>query len=95
MNAQLIERHFATIGARAKVRPETRRGRTGVTIDIGHNGEGEFFDIALAEPRLADVRVVDTQPRIRHLLLMSEQEDGKHKFLCGHDEQHWRRNRSW
>ena len=89
MNAHLIERHFAKIGARAKVHPETRRDRTGVTIDIGHDGEGEFFDIALAQPRLADVRVVDTQPRIRHLLLMSEQEDGKHKFLCGHDERHW------
>ncbi len=91
MNAHLIERHFAKIGARAKVHPETRRDRTGVTIDIGHDGEGEFFDIALAQPRLADVRVVDTQPRIRHLLLMSEQEDGKQKskFLCGHDERHW------
>ena len=89
MNAHLIERHFAKIGARAKVHPETRRDRTGVTIDIGHDVEGEFFDIALAQPRLADVRVVDTQPRIRHLLLMSEQEDGKHKFLCGHDERHW------
>lgn len=89
MNAHLIERHFAKIGARAKVHPETRRDCTGVTIDIGHDGEGEFFDIALAQPRLADVRVVDTQPRIRHLLLMSEQEDGKHKFLCGHDERHW------
>jgi len=89
MNAHLIERHFAKIGARAKVHPETRRDRTGVTIDIGHDGEGEFFDIALAQPRLAEVRVVDAQPRIRHLLLMSEQEDGKHKFLCGHDERHW------
>ncbi|MHB0961360.1 MAG: hypothetical protein ACYC0X_22050 [Pirellulaceae bacterium] len=89
MNSHLIERHFAKIGARAKVHPETRRDRTGVTIDIGHDGEGEFFDIALAQPQLADVRVVDTQPPIRHLLLMSEQEDGKHKFLCGHDERHW------
>ena len=91
MNAHLIERHFAKIGARAKVHPETRRDRTGVTIDIGHDVEGEFFDIALAQPRLADVRVVDAQPRIRHLLLMSDQEDGKQKvkFLCGHDERHW------
>ncbi len=89
MNVHLIERHFAQIGARAQVRPDTRRGGTGVTIDIGRDSEGEFFDIALAQPRPADVRVVDTQPRIRHLLLMSEQGDGKHKFLCGHDERHW------
>jgi hypothetical protein len=26
---------------------------------------------------------------MRHLLLMSDQNDGKHKFLCGHDERHW------
>ena len=89
MNAHLIERHFAKIGARAKVYPETRRDRTGVKIDIGHDGEGEFFDIALAQPRLAEVPVVDTQPRIRHPLLMCERADGKHKFLCGHDERHW------
>lgn len=32
---------------------------------------------------------VDTQPQLRHLLLMSRQNDGKHKFLCGHEERHW------
>jgi hypothetical protein len=90
MSAHLIERHFEKIGARAKVRPETRRNRIdGVTIDIRSDGEGEFFDIALARASRADVRVVDVQPRIRHLLLMSNQNDGKHKFLCGHDERHW------
>lgn len=90
MKAHVIERHFDKIGARAKVHPETRRNRTDpVTIDIGHDGEGEFFDIATARIAPADLRVVDVQPRIRHLLLMSEQEDGKHKFLCGHDERHW------
>jgi hypothetical protein len=72
------------------VHPETRHNRSnGVTIDIGHDGEGEFFDIAMARTSRADVRVVDAQPRIRHLLLMSDQDDGKHKFLCGHDERHW------
>ena len=90
MNANLIERHFAKIGARAKVHPETLRNRSdGVTVDIGHDGEGEFFDIAMQRTTPADVRVVDIQPRIRHLLLMSDQFDGKHKFLCGHDERHW------
>jgi len=90
MNAHVIGRHFDKIGARAKVHPEMRRNRTdGVTIDIGHDGEGEFFDIATGRTSPADLRVVDVQPRIRHLLLMSEQEDGKHKFLCGHDERHW------
>lgn len=90
MNTHWIERHFEKIGARAKVRPDTRRWvNNDVRIDIGHDREGEFFDIALRHPQQAELRVVDTQPRLRHLLLMSEQADGKHKFLCGHDERHW------
>jgi hypothetical protein len=90
MNAHFIERHFAKIGARAKVHPEIRRNRIdAVTIDIGHDGDGEFFDIALSREANADLSVVDVRPNIRHLLLMSEQHDGKHKFLCGHDERHW------
>jgi hypothetical protein len=90
LDEHLIERHFANIGARAKVNPDTRRIRTdGVTIDIGHDRRGEFFDVAMAPGTRAEVRVVDVQPRIRHLLLMSNQADGKHKFLCGHDERHW------
>lgn len=87
MNAQFIERHFAKIGARAKVHD----GRTGagVSIDIGRDGEGEFFDISLAPRFAAELSVVDAQSRIRHLLLMSHQNDGNHKFLCGHEERHW------
>ena len=89
MNMQLIERHFEKIGARALVHAESRRIRAGVSIDIGEDTQGEFFDIALAEDSPADLRVIDIQPQLRHLLLMSEMDDGKHKFLCGHDERHW------
>ena len=90
MNAIWIERHFAKIGARAKLHADTKgQPADSVTIDIGRDGEGEFFDIAVARTSRADVRVIDIQPRIRHLLLMSDQDDGKHKFLCGHDERHW------
>ena len=89
MSTHVLERHFARIGARAKVRPEARRHRSGISIDVGHDRDGEFFDIALGGANSDDLRVVDTQPQLRHLLLMSEQEDGKHKFLCGHDERHW------
>lgn len=89
MNARLVERHFAKIGARAKVHADAGRERSSLAIDIGRDDEGEFFDIALSREAGAEVRVVDMQPRIRHLLLMSEQDDGKHKFLCGHDERHW------
>lgn len=90
MNAHLLERHFAIIGARAKLRTDTRRNRTsGASIDIGTDRFGEFFDIAAVQPEAVDVNVVDAQPRLRHLVLMSRDDDGKHKFLCGHDERHW------
>ena len=90
MNAKLLERHFAKIGARAKLRTDTRGNRTsGVSIDIGTDRFGEFFDIAAGRPDVVDLNVVDAQPRLRHLVLMSRDDDGKHKFLCGHDERHW------
>ena len=87
MDAHLIERHFAKIGARAKVNADSlRRGGT-VSIDIARDPDGEFFDIDVG--RVDSLAVVDAQPKIRHLLLMSRQSDGNHKFLCGHDERHW------
>ena len=82
MNAHMIERQFAKIGARASVRNDARRNAdTGVRIDIGHDLEGEFFDIAVTRGSTSGLVVVDTQPRLRHLLLLSRQDDDKHKFL--------------
>ena len=92
MSMHQIERQFTRIGARAKVHPPLvrRRGSTpDVSIDIGNDAEGEFFDIAVKPAQLADTQVIDLQPSLRHLLLMSRRDDGKHKFLCGHDERHW------
>jgi hypothetical protein len=90
MNAHLIERQFTQIGARAKVHADARRqAEAGVQIDVGRDIDGEFFDIAVARGSTSALAVVDTQPRLRHLLLMSRQGDDKHKFLCGHDERHW------
>ncbi len=90
MNTMQIKRQFAKIGARSMVREDLgRRARTGVAIDIGRDDEGEFFDIALGQGERSELSVVDARPRLRHLLLMSRQSDGKHKFLCGHDERHW------
>jgi len=90
MNTHYIERHFAKIGARVKIHLESRLHRTnGVRLDIGHDGEGEFFEVTMARSPGAELRVVDIQPRLRYLLLMPNQDDGKHKFLCGHDERHW------
>jgi hypothetical protein len=87
MNAHWIERHFAKIGARAKVHTNALRFGGNMSIDIAHDPEGEFFDIDVG--RIDSLAVVDVQPRIRHLLLMSRQSTGNHKFLCGHDERHW------
>jgi hypothetical protein len=90
MNAHLIERHFAKIGARASVR-EAQWGQaaTGVSIDIRRDLAGEYFDIAVQPTASPDLLIIDAQPSIRHLLLMSRQGGEKHKFLCGHDERHW------
>jgi hypothetical protein len=85
MNAHLLERHFAKIGARAKLRAVPGS----VSINIGHDRDGEFFDIAAGRASVAELSVVDAEPRLRHLVLMSREPNGKHKFLCGHDERHW------
>ncbi|WP_404308285.1 hypothetical protein [Neorhodopirellula lusitana] len=94
MSMQSIERQFTRIGARVNVHPPIVRrwGTTPVekvSIDIGNDAEGEFFDLAIQPPQLAETQVIDVQPSLRHLLLMLRQDDGKHKFLCGHDERHW------
>lgn len=88
MNTQFIERHFRKIGARAKVRSAPTPASE-LRIDLGRDVDGEFFDIALASPKIAAVSVIDVRPELRHLLMFSEDREGKHKFLCGHDERHW------
>lgn len=58
-------------------------------MDIGRDRAGEFFDLALPRDGEIETQVLDVKPTLRHLLLMTAQADGKHKFLCGHDERHW------
>lgn len=90
MNINTIERQFSKIGARAKVRSNLIQNvRTGVSIDIGRDDEGEFFHITVGRDAPSELAVLDAQPQLRHLLLMSRQDSEKHKFLCGHDERHW------
>jgi hypothetical protein len=91
MNAHPIERHFAKIGARAKLSDGAHRRLrvAGVSIDIGRDGDGEYFDVAVSRGSDAELAVLDVQARGRHLLLMARDDAGKHKFLCGHDERHW------
>lgn len=76
------------MGARVKVRPVTRpREQPGVDIRI--DNRGEYFDIGVARVDPAEYQVIDVRPEARHLLLMARTNEGKQKFLCGHDERHW------
>ncbi len=93
MNASILERSFARMGARLNVRnglPLRRRAVSNqVALDIGHDAEGELFDIAVQPGGSPEISVLDVQPTDRHLLLLIRQNEQKSKFLCGHDERHW------
>ena len=54
MGMHQIERQFTRIGARAKIHPPVVNRWTkveGVSIDIGNDAEGEFFDISVETTR--------------------------------------------
>jgi hypothetical protein len=98
MDTDLIQRKFEKLGARAIFRRRaTHRlamAAGPVTIDIGRDRRGEYFEIRADAG--ADLEVLDVQPKDRHLVLMARQPaarpglpDVKDKFLCGHDERHW------
>ena len=97
MDVNLLQRQFARIGARAQVRWQNGpQIRGSVALDIIRDRVGELFDIRVSTDAPADLEVLQTEPRQRHLLLMSRsrstsrsRSDEKHKFLCGHDERHW------
>ena len=87
MDVQLLQKSFARMGARVKFRDDDSLLRGGIDIRTDH--EGEYFDIAVEPNDSVEYEVVDVQPKMRHLLLMARRENGKQKFLCGHDERHW------
>lgn len=90
MNTFHLERHFARIGARARVRPLDRPALAGIALDIAEDDHGELFDLQVARGSEPELIVLNAQPRLRHLVLMARGEAGrKSKFLCGHDERHW------
>jgi hypothetical protein len=92
MDTTFLNNKFTRIGARLKVvdRP-TRRLRTAglVSLDIGSDRRGEFFEITPQLGADPEVEVLDVQPADRHLLLLVRENGNKSKFLCGHDERHW------
>lgn len=94
MNAELLKKKFGQIGARLRVRAAEAVSRwlrpSDYSIDVVNTRKGETFDLLVGEDHL-DVRVVDTAPEDRHLLLLvdSRTAPNRRKFLCGHDERHW------
>ncbi len=86
----LVAKKFEAIGARAVIaHPRAQQTRI-IRLDVRIDREGEYFEIEV-NPDRASLEVIDVQPQMRHLLLMSRSaSDGaKEKFLCGHDERHW------
>jgi len=87
MSTEMLDRRFATIGARVKISGD-RRGEP--RIDVRSDRRGEFFEVRFAgRGNAVDLEVVDVAPAERHLLLLARGGDEKSKFLCGHDERHW------
>ncbi|HEY0545202.1 MAG TPA: hypothetical protein VGC91_07435 [Pyrinomonadaceae bacterium] len=89
MDIELLEKKFAGIGARMKLREIDNRWRQFQGINILTDERGEFFDIRVQPGEQVEYDVVDLRPDMRHLLLLARRETGKEKFLCGHDERHW------
>lgn len=87
MQSQL-ETMFERMGARVKIREAISR-RYPAGIDIRSDRRGEYFDIGVEPNDRVEYQVIDIRPRQRHLLLMARRDNGKQKFLCGHDERHW------
>jgi hypothetical protein len=84
MNAEILERRFSEIGAAVEVRESDGP----VRLNIRREGRGgETFLITGAD--IDKIKVVDVRRDDRHLLLMTESQGEKSKFLCGHDERHW------
>src|SRR5262249_10351575 len=78
-----LVRHFATIGARARV--ATMRGP--VALAIQRDARGELFDSRL--PRGTGTAILDARRDERHLVMLVGEGPDRSRFLCGHDERHW------
>lgn len=83
METQVLEKHFGKMGARIKFDDRF----SALSLNIGRDKEGEFFTLRGGVD--TDVRVVNIQPKDRHLLLVADVDGAKSKFLCGHDERQW------
>lgn len=96
IDERVLVRRFSEMGARLRVRESAVRELVsgGAAVDVRKDGEGEYFELILEPKRPLDVLAIDVRPEQRHLLLMVRDlavvgPEGKHKFLCGHDERAW------
>lgn len=99
MDTSVLAKSFEKIGARVQVIPTfpqlSRRllpfgnlpPANGFSVDVRRDKMGEYFQIR-TNPGI-DFKAVEVRPDDRHLLLLAENDTGKHKFLCGHDERQW------
>lgn len=102
MEFKFLEKHFAKMGARIKVKAVKSGTASSFALNVRQDKKGEFFtlDIRKGVHDELEFVVLDIQRDLRHLLLMVRGRDpvistgpvtntGKQKFLCGHDERHW------
>jgi hypothetical protein len=92
----LLTRAFTKMGARVKfaeIVPDQRLIRQQLmedfSLDIRRDARGEYFLVSRLPASTTEFVVLDVQPRVRHLLLLSRKQSEKHRFLLGHDERHW------
>jgi hypothetical protein len=92
----VLVRAFAKMGARVKFaeivplrRPMRRQWMEDFSLDVQRDARGEYFLVSRALKSMTEFMVLDVQPKIRHLLLLSRKDGEKHRFLLGHDERHW------
>lgn len=101
MNIPILRKHFKRIGAHLKVEvlPLFRQGWRGrlipenreYNIDTIEKGKKRGFLLSVREDLIDDLDfyLLDVQPKIQHLLLLTKMKGNKERFLCGHDERHW------
>jgi hypothetical protein len=82
---EILTRRFEAIGAGFTASDGPWLGAPRVDVD---DASGFWLGFAGRGPE-SDAEVVCTDPADRHLLLLVRSEEGKSKFLCGHDERHW------
>lgn len=85
MSTEMLERRFATIGARVRVSGD---GRGEPRIDIRSDRLGEFFEAVRRPRRRGRSRGNRCCARREASAAARASPRGEGKFLCGHDERH-------